>query len=161
MNESYRIASVSFPEDAPDSDELLCGKSLDAIISGIVEHSYFNPLADEKPPYDLELAVVDNRLAIRVYNAESEVLPVLVLSMRPYARLIRDYFLLCESFEDARKFATPSRLEAIDMGRRSLHNEGAELLIQRLNGKIEMDHETARKLFTLMCTLHGKRTRHR
>ncbi len=76
------------------------------------------------------------------------------LSMRPFRKLIKDYFLICESYFDAIRAATPSRIEAIDMGRRGLHNDGAALLIAVLNGKINIDEETARRLYTLICVLH-------
>ena len=74
--------------------------------------------------------------------------------MRPFRKLIKDYFLICESYFEAIRTATPSRIEAIDMGRRGLHNDGAALLIDALNGKIELDEETARRLYTLICVLH-------
>ena len=74
--------------------------------------------------------------------------------MRPFRRLIKDYFMICESYFQAIRSATPSRIEAIDMGRRGLHNEGAEKLEDALDGKIKVDGETARRLFTLVCVLH-------
>jgi uncharacterized protein (UPF0262 family) len=74
--------------------------------------------------------------------------------MKPFSRVIKDYFTICESYYDAIKTASPSRIEAIDMGRRGLHNEGSDLLRRRLEGKIEIDNDTARRLFTLLCVLH-------
>jgi len=84
---------------------------------------------------------------------------MLVLSLKPYRRLIQDYFLMLESYEQARHSATRDKLEAIDMGRRGIHNEGADLLLSRMESKITMDHETARKLFTLICVLHKTHVR--
>ena len=95
---------------------------------------------------------------LRLRNERDEELPLLALSLQPYRRLIHDYFLMVQGYEESRRSAPPERLEAIDMGRRGLHNEGAELLIERLKGKIDMDFETARRLFTLICVLHRKFT---
>ena len=93
-----------------------------------------------------------------IRNAEDEALPMLVLSLKPYKRLIKDYFMIVRSYDEAVKDGKPSRIEAIDMGRRGLHNEGAELLMERLKDKITMDHDTARRLFTLICVLHSEKT---
>ncbi|MCB1562005.1 MAG: UPF0262 family protein [Alphaproteobacteria bacterium] len=106
-------------------------------------------------PYDLTLSVEDGRLVFRTLTASGEALPILVLSLKPYRRLIKDYFLIVRSYDEAMREGKPSRIEAIDMGRRGLHNEGAGLLIERLEDKITMDLDTARRLFTLICVLHG------
>ena len=77
-----------------------------------------------------------------------------ILSLTPFRRIVKDYYMICESYYDAIRSSTPSQIEAIDMGRRGLHNEGSELLRERLAGKVEVDHNTARRLFTLICILH-------
>lgn len=128
-------------------------------LQNILNHNCFQPVNDTHGPYDLKLSIEDNRLVIRMRNALGEDLNMLVLSLKPYKRLIQDYFLMLDSYEQARQFATREKLEAIDMGRRGLHNEGADLLLKRLGDKIEMDHETARKLFTLICVLHKTNVR--
>ena len=79
-----------------------------------------------------------------------------LLSLTPFRRIVKDYFLICDSYYKAIRTATPSQIEAIDMGRRGLHNEGSELLMERLKEKIEVDFDTARRLFTLICVLHWK-----
>jgi uncharacterized protein (UPF0262 family) len=79
-----------------------------------------------------------------------------MLSLSPFRKLVKDYFFVCESYYEAIKTAPPSRIEALDMGRRGLHNEGSQLLMQRLEGKITTDFDTARRLFTLICALHWK-----
>ena len=79
-----------------------------------------------------------------------------LLSLTPFRRIVKDYFLICDSYYKAIRTSTPSQIEAIDMGRRGLHNEGAELLVERLKEKIEIDFDTARRLFTLICVLHWK-----
>ncbi|WP_025898006.1 UPF0262 family protein [Sneathiella glossodoripedis] len=106
-------------------------------------------------PFSLHLSIEDNRLIfdIRAEDDEQEYLrlPLPVISFR---RIIKDYFHICESYFSAIKTASPSKIEAIDMGRRGLHNEGTEMLLERLKGKIETDFDTARRLFTLICVLH-------
>ena len=123
-------------------------------LQNLVGDNRFQPRNDNNGPYTIRLSIEESRLLIRMTNAAAEDLSMLVLSLKPYRRLIQDYFLMLDSYEKARQFATPEKLEAIDMGRRGIHNEGADLLLARLEDKIEMDHETARKLFTLICALH-------
>jgi uncharacterized protein (UPF0262 family) len=118
------------------------------------DHGVFRPVNDTAAPYDVALSIEESRLIVRIRNAEDTELPMLVLSLQPYRRLIRDYFLMIEGHEQARRESHHSRLQTIDMARRGLHNEGAELLIERLQGKIDMDFDTARLFFTLICSLH-------
>lgn len=107
-------------------------------------------------PYRLKLAIVEKRLVVDIFSEERSPLTTFVLSLSPLSKLIKDYFLVCESYYEAIKTAPPSRIEALDMGRRGLHDEGSGLLIERLKGKITTDFETARRLFTLICALHWK-----
>jgi len=123
-------------------------------LQNLMAESSFQPRNDNNGPYDVKLSIEESRLLIRMKNADAEDIGMLALSLTPYRRIIQDYFLMLDSYEKARQVATKEKLEAIDMGRRGIHNEGAELLQRRLEDKIEMDHETARKLFTLICTLH-------
>lgn len=105
-------------------------------------------------PYRIRLSLKGVNLVFSIEDAAGEESTEVSLSMRPFRRLIQDYFLICDSYFDAIKTASPSRIEAIDMGRRGLHNEGAEKLGDALVGKIRLDAETARRLFTLVCVLH-------
>jgi uncharacterized protein (UPF0262 family) len=105
-------------------------------------------------PYRVELSLREANLIFRVDDEAGGQRCEVTLSMRPFRRLIKDYFMICESYFQAIRCATPSRIEAIDMGRRGLHNEGAEKLEGALEGKIRLDGETARRLFTLVCVLH-------
>ena len=105
-------------------------------------------------PYRLRIAVSEQRLVLDVRNAGDEKLRDIVLSLTPFRKVVKDYFLVCESYYAAIKKLGPSQIEAIDMGRRGLHNEGSEVLRERLAGKIEIDLDTARRLFTLICALH-------
>jgi uncharacterized protein (UPF0262 family) len=105
-------------------------------------------------PYRVELSLRDAKLIFRVQAEGGADATELVLPMRPFRGLIKDYFLICDSYFEAIRNASPSRIEAIDMGRRGLHNEGAEKLADALAGKVRLDAETARRLFTLICVLH-------
>jgi len=105
-------------------------------------------------PYRVELSLRGATLVLEVEDEAGERTAEVTLSMRPFRRLIKDYFLVCESYFQAIRTASPSRIEAIDMGRRGLHDEGAEKLKDALAGKVRIDDETARRLFTLICVLH-------
>lgn len=107
-------------------------------------------------PYKLAIGIVEDRLALNVGNESVETIVTHVLSLSPLRRLIKDYFIVCDSYYDAIRSAPPSRIQSIDMGRRALHDEGSRILLERLKGKISMDHDTARRLFTLVCALHWK-----
>lgn len=117
-------------------------------------HAQFRPVNDSHSPYDVTLSLQNGYLVLDIVNSQGEDLQTHALSLRPYHRIIQDYFLIIRSYEEARLTAGPEKLEAIDMGRRAIHNEGAQMLQDRLEDKIEMDFETARKLFTLICVLH-------
>jgi uncharacterized protein (UPF0262 family) len=107
-------------------------------------------------PYKLTLGIVEDRLVLSVGNGTADPLVTHVLSLSPFRRLIKDYFIVCDSYYAAIRSAPPSRIQSIDMGRRALHDEGSRLLMERLKGKISVDHDTARRLFTLICALHWK-----
>lgn len=123
-------------------------------IYDLLEENYFAPAGLDAGPYGLHLSIEETRLVFDIRNADDESLQTISLSLAPFRRIIKDYFTVCESYFTAIKTASPSRIEAIDMGRRGLHNEGSDLLRDRLNGKIEIDLNTARRLFTLICVLH-------
>jgi len=105
-------------------------------------------------PYRVALSLRDANLVFAIRAELGTEAAELVLPMRPFRGLIKDYFLVCNSYFEAIKTASPSRIEAIDMGRRGLHNEGADKLADALAGKVRLDAETARRLFTLICVLH-------
>jgi len=105
-------------------------------------------------PYALHIRVQDDPMIFDIQRENEEHLGHVVLALKSFRRIIKDYFLVCESYFSAIKTETPSRIEAIDMGRRGLHDEGAELLRDQLAGKIDIDTDTARRLFTLICVLH-------
>ncbi|MBK5921864.1 hypothetical protein CCR80_12560 [Rhodothalassium salexigens] len=107
-------------------------------------------------PFKLTLGARESRLVFALADTEGNPLEQFRLSVTPFRRIIRDYFQICESYFEAIKTAAPSKIEAIDMGRRGVHNEGAELLVEKLADKVEMDFDTGRRLFTLVCVLHLK-----
>ena len=106
--------------------------------------------------FRLRLAVVDRKLVIDATDAEGRPVARHILSLRPLQRVVKDYFLICESYLAAVRNGGAHQIEAVDMGRRAVHNEGAEILIERLKGKIDVDFATARRLFTLVCALRWR-----
>jgi uncharacterized protein (UPF0262 family) len=122
----------------------------------LLEENDFHLVGSEEGPYKLHLGIFEQRLVFDVRSADERKLRDIVLSLTAFRKVVKDYFLVCESYYDAIKKRGPSQIEALDMGRRGLHNEGSELLRERLAGKIEIDLDTARRLFTLICALHIK-----
>jgi uncharacterized protein (UPF0262 family) len=155
MSEKARIASIEIDERSlapagPDAEH-----ERKVAIFDIIEGNSFNLVGHDGGPYKVVLSLADNRLVFDVAEAADDA-PVrkLLLSLTTLRRVIKDYFMICDSYYDAIRNSTPSQIEAIDMGRRGLHNEGSDLLRERLAGKIELDGTTARRLFTLICVLH-------
>jgi uncharacterized protein (UPF0262 family) len=156
MSDPKRLVKVSL------DDASMAAASRDAeheravAIYDLIEENSFAPLGHDGGPYCLALRVVENRLVFDIRTEGDEPVIAHHLSLSPFRRLVKDYFLVCESYYQAIRTATPSQIEAIDMGRRALHNEGSELLQERLKDKIAMDFDTARRLFTLLTVLHWK-----
>jgi uncharacterized protein (UPF0262 family) len=160
FRDTWRIAHIAL------DDETILWRNADVeqerrvAIYDLIEENRFRPLracaAGHDGPYHLRLAVPDGRLALAISNEAGDELETLVLGMARFRRPIRDYFAICDSYYQAIRKATPAEIETIDMARRAIHNDAAALLIERLDGKIETDHATARRLFTLICVLHIK-----
>lgn len=126
-------------------------------IFDLIEENSFKPVGDGVGgPYKMKISLVDKRLVFTITRENDEDVATHLLSLTPFKRVIKDYFMICESYYDAIRTSTPSQIEAIDMGRRGLHNEGSQTLMDRLEGKIEVDMDTARRLFTLVCVLHWR-----
>ena len=126
-------------------------------IFDLIEENSFCPVSDEGTgPYKLKLSLMEARLVFAISRENGEDVVTHILSLTPFRRIVKDYFLICESYYDAIRSSTPSHIEAIDMGRRGLHNEGSQTLMDRLSGKIDIDFNTARRLFTLVCVLHWR-----
>jgi len=150
----YRLRSVRIDETslAPVSPEMEHERQV-AVVD-LLQANYFRP-ADAPPgPYDLKISLVESRLAFDVAGPRFDRRHLLALS--PFRRVIKDYFMVCESYYEATRQAAPAQIEALDVGRRGLHNEGSERLRERLSGKVETDLDTARRLFTLICALHRR-----
>jgi uncharacterized protein (UPF0262 family) len=139
-------ASLSAPSDQVEHERKVA-------MFDLIEKNSFVPdgAADGQGPFDLRLALEDNRLVFDITSPDFA--RKIMLSLAPFKMMLRDYRLICESYYEALKNATPAQIESIDMGRRGVHNEGAELLTERLAGKVAIDHETARRLFTLVNAL--------
>ena len=127
-------------------------------IFDLIEGNHFAPQREHVDgyagPYKITLSVEEGRLAIQIKRADDTPLESLVLALGRFRRPIRDYFAICDSYYQAIRASTPQQIETVDMARRAIHNEAAELLKERLEGKIEVDFDTARRLFTLICVLH-------
>jgi uncharacterized protein (UPF0262 family) len=126
-------------------------------IFDLLEENFFELAGGPEGPYKLRLAIAEQRLILVVIAGEMQApCATFLLSLNPFRRVVKDYFLVCGSYFEAIKTAPPSRIEALDMGRRALHDEGSKLLLERLDGKVRMDVPTSRRLFTLVCALHWK-----
>jgi len=125
----------------------------------LIEANSFEVVGYKRGPYTLFLSMQERRLVFDVRDQQQDQVHVFVLSMTPFRGVIRDYFMICENYYDAIRNATPHHIEAIDMARRGIHNEGSDLLAGRLKGKVELDFDTARRLFTLVCALHTGQVR--
>lgn len=125
-------------------------------IYDLVEQNQFAVPGHSGGPYALMISMHDAKLALDIRDFNDTSVMVHILSLTPFRRILKDYFLVCETYYEAIRTATPAQIEAIDMGRRALHNEGATLLEQRLVGKVDCDFDTIRRLFTLVTALHWK-----
>jgi uncharacterized protein (UPF0262 family) len=154
---SWRLVDVTLDDEsigraAPDVEHERA-----VAIFDLLEDNSFRPVGDEDGgPYKLVLSVAESRLVLAVSRENGDPVITHMLSLTPFKRVVKDYFLICESYYEAIRTASPSHIEAIDMGRRGLHNEGSQTLQDRLSGKIEVDFDTARRLFTLICVLHWR-----
>jgi uncharacterized protein (UPF0262 family) len=122
-------------------------------VHDVLEFNTFTLSNGMEGPYGLRLSNMDSRLIFDLHNAKREKIFAIGLSLSPFRRIVKDYFQICDSYNLAVKAASPQQIETIDMARRALHNEGSRLLQDRLQGKAEMDFDTARRLFTLVCAL--------
>jgi uncharacterized protein (UPF0262 family) len=125
-------------------------------IYDLVEENSFAPIGHAGGPYALHLSLAENRLVFDIRLASGKPVVAHLLSLTPFKRIVKDYYLICDSYYQAIRTATPDRIEAIDLGRRALHDEGSRILQERIKRKIKVDFDTARRLFTLICVLHWK-----
>ena len=153
-----RLIRVSLMEDRPRARTPEIQQELDVAIFDLTEDNRFRPIPREGQdmpagPYKLGIGMAERMLMMDVRTEDDTQVSELHLSLSPLRGIIKDYFAICEQYFDAVKKLPPSKIEAIDMGRRGLHNEGAEILTDRLDGRILTDSETARRLFTVVCAL--------
>jgi len=116
----------------------------------------FAPNGDAQGPFALHLSITGSRLIFDIRRADGAPVIAHLLSLSPLRRIVKDYYTVCDSYYAAIRTATPDRIEALDMGRRALHDEGSQILLERLKRKVSVDFDTARRLFTLICVLHWR-----
>ncbi len=125
-------------------------------IYDLLEDNSFAVTGHHAGPYKLVLSIIDKRLVFDIRDTGDNTVTFIGLALSPFRRIVKDYYLMCDSYFEAIRTAPPSRIETVDMARRGLHNEGSELLQARLEGKIDVDFNTARRLYTLLCVLHWR-----
>jgi len=150
-----RIAQVTLDERTVVRRSRDVEQERQVAIHDLLNDNHFRPLGDlAAGPYHLQLRLEESRMILEVHSDDGTYQDSITVALSSFRRIIKDYFTVCESYYEAIRTASPSQIEAIDMGRRGLHNEGSELLQQRLASKAEVDFDTARRLFTLLCVLH-------
>jgi uncharacterized protein (UPF0262 family) len=152
----YRLSAIVLDERSIVRRTREIEQERDIAIYDLLESNSFAPEGSHGGPYRLVLGIEENRLTFDIQLEDSTPHGKIMLSLTPFRKVIKDYFLICESYFKAIRNAPPSQIEALDMGRRGLHDEGSNLLRERLKGKIGVDHDTARRIFTLICVLHLK-----
>jgi len=151
---THRLEKVELDEDSLGAVSRDQEQERQIAIFDLLEENHFQPEGAEQGPYELKMGLMENRLLLDIRGPGYERRHILSLS--PFRSLIKDYFMICESYYQAIRNSTPAQIEALDMGRRGLHNEASELLRTRLAGKIDTDLDTSRRLFTLICALHWR-----
>jgi uncharacterized protein (UPF0262 family) len=153
---SHRLVAVTLDENSIGRSSPDIEHERAVAIYDLLEENSFAPEGNARGPYKLNLGITGNRLVFDIRNANDAPVMAHLLSLSPLSRIVKDYFMICDSYYEAIRTATPDRIEAIDVGRRALHDEGSQLLMERLKNKVTVDFETARRLFTLICVLHWK-----
>lgn len=151
-----RLAAVTLDEGSISRSNPDIEHERAVAIYDLIEDNVFAPLGHEGGPYALHLSMAESRLVFDIRLADGTPVVAHYFSLTPLRRIVKDYFMICDSYYQAIRTATPSQIEAIDMGRRGLHDEGSRILMERLRRKVKVDFDTARRLFTLICVLHWK-----
>jgi uncharacterized protein (UPF0262 family) len=141
----------SIGRSSPDVDH-----EREVAIYDLLEDNSFAPEGHDRGPYELRLAIDGTRLVFDIRLTDGKPVVAHLLSLSPLRRIVKDYYTVCDSYYEAIRTATPDRIEALDMGRRAVHDEGSRILMERLKSKVAFDFDTARRLFTLVCVLHWK-----
>ncbi|HVJ53354.1 MAG TPA: UPF0262 family protein [Aliidongia sp.] len=153
-DEAARIAGITLDERTVIRRSADIEHERAVAIFDLLEENLFRHKGGLTGPFHLHLSLEDNRLILDIQSLDRTSLDKVTLALSSFRSIVRDYFLICESYFTAIRKSSPTQIEAIDMGRRGLHNDGSELLRERLADKVEVDHDTARRLFTLICVLH-------
>ena len=155
-NSKARLVAITFDEASIRRGSSNIEHEREVAVFDILEGNRFALDGRDGGPYKLKLSIVEDRLVLAVSQESSDDTFTVVLSLTPLRRIMKDYFVVCETYYQAIRTAPPSRIQSIDMGRRALHDDGSRVLVERLKGKITVDRDTARRLFTLICALHWK-----
>jgi uncharacterized protein (UPF0262 family) len=155
-DDHHRLSSIVLDPSSIRRGNANIEHEREVAVYDILDRNHFELEGRSDGPYRLKLGLAEDRLVFAIDTDRGEPAVTYMLSLAPFRRIIKDYFLICESYYQAIRTAPPSKIQAIDMGRRGLHDEGSRILMERLKGKIAVDHDTARRLFTLICTLHWK-----
>jgi len=155
-DKSHRLVAVTLDEKSIGRSGPDIEHERAVAIYDLLEDNMFAPVGVERGPFTLHLSITGSRLMLDVRHQDGAPVMVHLMSLSPLRRIVKDYYMVCDTYYAAIRAATPERIEALDMGRRSLHDEGSELLVERLKRKVKVDFDTARRLFTLICVLHWK-----
>ena len=156
LRKKNRLAAVTLDEASIGRSNPDVEHERAVAIYDLLEDNNFAPNDAEEGPFALHLSITGARLVFDIRRADGTPVMAHLLSLSPLRRVVKDYYTVCDSYYAAIRTATPDRIEALDMGRRSLHDEGSKLLMERLSRKVTLDFDTARRLFTLICVLHWK-----
>jgi uncharacterized protein (UPF0262 family) len=151
-----RLAAVTLDESSIGRSNRDVEHERAVAIYDLIAENTFKPLGHDGGPYALQLGISGNRLVFDIRATDGTPVIAHMLSLAPFRRIVKDYFTVCDSYYAAIRTATPDRIEALDMGRRALHDEGSRIVMERLKRKVEVDFDTARRLFTLITVLHWK-----
>jgi uncharacterized protein (UPF0262 family) len=151
-----RLVSVTLDEESIGRANEDVEHEREVAIYDLLEQNMFAPVGHDGGPYALHLSINGNRLVFDIRQQNGKPVVAHLFSLSPLRRIVKDYYIICDSYYQAIRTATPDKIEAIDMGRRGLHNEGSQILMERLKDKVKVDIDTARRLFTLICVLHWK-----
>ena len=151
-----RLVAVTLDEESIGRSNPDIEHERKVAIYDLLEQNLFAPIGHDGGPYALHLSIDGSRLVFDIRSEDGKPVIAHLFSLSPLRRIAKDYYMICDSYYQAIRTATPDKIEAIDMGRRAIHNDGSHILIERLKGKVKVDLDTARRLFTLICVLHWK-----
>jgi uncharacterized protein (UPF0262 family) len=151
-----RLAAVTLDETSLGTPNDDIEHERRVAIYDLLQDNQFKPAGHDGGPYTLQIGISGSRLVFDIRLSDGTPVIAHMLSLAPFRRIVKDYFVVCDSYYAAIRTATPDRIEALDMGRRGLHDEGSRLLMERLKRKVEVDFDTARRLFTLITVLHWR-----